>query len=130
MNITWATPKPTRSFIPKLRRAASQRTINIALTVWKGAVDRTPVASGELRASWTLSAGRPDFTTVGEAGSAASDTSGALPKPSPPTLKPTILSQAKYFIANGKDYASIVEFGSTTIRPHLMLTRSVQAVDV
>ncbi len=129
MKLSWITPKPTKSFIPKLRRQASQRVIDIATAVWQGAVDRTPTRSGELRASWNLTPGRPSFESVGNPDSAP-DVTTALPKPVAPVLKPTVLLQAKYFISNGKSYARYVEFGSSSISPHLMLTRSVRAVEL
>lgn len=128
MRLFWKTTKPTASFIPKLKVKASKIASDIALQVWNGAVDRTPVASGELRASWNLSVGRPNFTTVGNKNSSPGVGVSALPRPVTPALVKVPLNKARYFIANGKSYANNVEHGSNTIRPHLMLTRAVQSI--
>jgi len=124
VKITWRTPKPSFSFIPKVRRNVAQRALNIAQLVWQGTVDRTPVASGELRASWTLSKGRPNFIDI--SGSSV----GILPAPSMPIIPITTLGSAKFFISNGKSYVGHVEYGSPTNTPRLMLTRAIQAIDL
>lgn len=125
MRLRWISPKPVESFVPKIRRKAAEHTLEIAQAVWLGAVNRTPVATGELRASWNLSQGGPDFSFVGHGVS-----SGQLPPPSMPGLEVQALSSSKFFVTNGKPYAGHVEFGSSTIMPHLMLTRAIQAVDL
>jgi hypothetical protein len=127
MSLTWLTSKPTLSFIPKVRREAAQRALNIAENVWQGAVDRTPVASGELRASWNLSRGKVNYSTVGLVDSSPSITGSSLPPPQMPKLSAGSLGSAVYHVSNGKRYAPHVEFGSATITPRLMLTRSIQA---
>jgi len=109
--------------------AASQRAIDIATQVFEGAVDRTRVNSGELRASWNLSKGFPSFVVVGKADSSPGNTGTVLPKPTAPVFTPTIFGQ-KYFVTNGKTYAVFEEFGTATQTPQLMLTRAVQAVDL
>jgi len=127
MSIKWVSVPPLRGFMPRLRRETAQKALSIAEAVWKGAVDRTPVASGELRASWNLSQGKPDFTTVG--GVEGPDKfSVPLPPPVMPKLKAGVLSSAKYFVSNGKKYAGYVEYGSPTTRPVLMLARAIEAV--
>lgn len=128
-NITWIGPKPTRSFIPKVRLAASRHALNIAKAVWVGVVDRTHVDSGELRASWNLSARKPNYTTVGPSDSATL-LATPLPKPTLPIIRPTILRNARYYVTNGKTYARSEEFGSPTNTPVLMLTRAVQSVEL
>ncbi len=130
MNITWSTPKPSTSFIPKLRKEAAQKSLDIAIQIWKGAVNRTPVASGELRASWNLSTNVPNFTTVGDSNSSPGRTDSILPKPTVQKIVPGPLGSTRYFISNGKSYARKVEFGTRSISPHLMLTRAVRAVDL
>lgn len=126
MRLVWTTPKPTDSFIPKLKKAVSQLALDKAMNIWLGVVDRTLVDSGELRASWNLSVGKPDFTTVGEAHSSPGSAGGTLPKPSRPKLQAVPLINARYFVANGKTYGPHVEFGTQSIRPQLMLTRAIQ----
>lgn len=128
--VNWVTSKPTLSFIPFLKKRASKRALEIAQQVWQGAVDRTPVGSGELRASWNLTAGQPSFHTVGEKNSSPGSASGTVPLPAMPKITPLPLRTARYFVSNGKGYAGHVEFGSISIQPHLMLARAVQAVDV
>ena len=128
-SLTWIGPKPTQSFIPKIRSAASKRALDIAKAVWIGVVDRTPAMSGELRASWNLSAKRPNYTTVGPSDS-ASQLATPLPKPSLPNISPSILSNARYYVTNGKTYVKPVEYGSPTTVPALMLTRAVQSIEL
>jgi len=128
MKISWVTPKPAFSFIPKVRKAASQKALDMATAIWQGTVDRTPVGSGELRASWNLSRGRPDFSVVGEKDSSPGPGLVAVAKPTAPNLTAGVLSSARYYVANGKLYAKHVELGSASIRPHLMMTRAIQAI--
>lgn len=130
MTINWVTNKPSFSFIPKVRKRASEKALEIAKAVWQGAVDRTPVRSGELRASWNLSKGSPDFSTVGLASGASRNSGVPLPSPTMPNLKASALSSARYFVSNGKEYVIPVEFGSTTVIPHLMLTNAIRSVDL
>lgn len=122
-SLSWKSPKPSFSFVPKVRKAVSQRALDIAEAVWVGAVHRTPVRTGELRASWNLSKSKPIYVHV-------ESTGGMLPPPSMPKLVATALSSAKYYVTNGAPHAKHVEFGSTTILPHLMMTRAVQSVDL
>jgi len=126
--ISWATAKPSFSFIPKLRKEAAQFTLDIAVAVWEGAVDRTPVHSGELRASWNISPGKPSYEVHGLPDRAA-DSISPLPKPGLPLLKVGSLRRPKFFVSNGKTYASLVEYGSATNVPRLMLTRAIMSVD-
>jgi len=130
MKVSWTTPKPSKLFIPLLRRKAAKKTLRIAEAVWQGVVDRTPVASGELRASWNLSLGAPSYETVGSPDSAPSGSGVSLPRPEMPQLQVPVLREAKYFVSNGKGYAGYVEYGSSTRPPALMLTRAVKAVDL
>ncbi len=127
MRLTWVTPPPTKRFIPRLRMQASKYALDIAKAVWQGAVDRTPVASGELRASWNLSFGAPNYSTVGDATSSPGRSVAPLPPPSMPNLKPVPLRNAKYYVSNGKEYSGYVEYGTVTIPPQMMLDRAVKA---
>lgn len=129
MKLVWKTPKPTFSFIPKLRLAVSQHALDLALQVWNGAVDRTPTLSGELRASWNVSKGSPNYKVVGLPRSSPGPSLSPLPRPTAPALVAGSLRSAKYFVTNGKSYAGHVELGSVTVPPHLMLTRAIQAID-
>lgn len=128
MRLTWTNGTPVARFIPFLRNRASVKTLNVAKAVWQGAVDRSPVASGELRASWNLSVGAPNYETVGDSNRSPGKLSVPLPPPTLPSIQPLPLKNAKYFVANGKEYASFVEYGTVSISPQLMLSRSVAAV--
>jgi hypothetical protein len=125
IKMTWKSPKPSFSFIPRVRRAAAQRTLDIAEAVWQGAVDRTPVDSGNLRASWNISKGKPILLSMNTGVSGAPSAA-----PGMPALTVTALGSAKFFVTNGKDYAGHVEYGSSTITPKLMLTRAIQSIDL
>jgi hypothetical protein len=127
MRVYWTTPKPTLSFIPFLKRHVARKALRVATEVWDLTVDLTPVQSGELRASWNLSQGKPNYTTVGLPGS-SSNFASPLPRPSKPNLPEVDLNDAVYFVTNGKSYASYVEYGSKTNAPRLMLSRAIQIV--
>lgn len=128
MNVTWSYNPPNRHFLPKLRRQASKKALDIALNIWENAVSFSPVASGELRASWDVSRGSPSYLVVGKADSSPGKLGAPLPPPPPPNVTPSAsLFQSKYYITNGKTYAGYVEYGSATIPPQLMLTRAVRA---
>lgn len=124
----WVSPKPTKSFIPKVRRQAAQRALDIAEAIWIGVVDRTPAVSGELRASWNLSRGKPDLSVVGKInGSPASGS--PLASPTMPKLKAGALTSAKFYVTNGKSYGPLVEFGSPTNIPRLMFTQAIRSIE-
>lgn len=127
MKVSWVTPKPSFSFIPRVRKAASQKALDLATTIWQGTVDRTPVGSGELRASWNLSRGSPDYSVVGEKDSSPGPGAVVVASPTAPNLKAGVLSSARYYVSNGKTYAIHVELGSSSIKPALMMTRAIQA---
>ena len=126
--ITWYTAKPTKSFIPFLKTKAAKKSLDVAKAIWKGAVDRTPVGSGELRASWNLSVGSPSYKVVGSTDSSPGPSAATIPSPSMPNIRVPNIGQAKFYVTNGKSYARYVEYGSKTITPRLMLTRAVMSV--
>ena len=130
MKLQWVTPVPSKSFIPKLRKRTSEKTLELAQAVWTGVVERTPVGSGELRASWNLSLGAPNYQTVGAVDSSPGPSGAPLPPPTLPNIQAANLRNARYFVANGKTYAGYVEFGSPTTAPSLMLERAVRSVDL
>ena len=127
MKIEWVTPKPTRSFIPKLKKRASEKTLELAKAVWLGAVERSPVASGEFRASWNISQGVPNYNTVGSPDSSPGSSGASLPPPTMPNIEVAPLRNARYFVSNGKEYAGYIEYGSITLPPRLVLQRSIEA---
>lgn len=124
----WASPKPTKSFMPKVRRQTAERALNIAEAIWTGAVNGTPVNSGELRASWNLSRGKPDLSVVGKINGSSANTS-PLAAPTMPKLKAGALTSAKFYVTNGKEYGPLVEFGSPTNVPRLMFTQAIRSVE-
>jgi hypothetical protein len=125
MRVYWTTGKPTLSFIPFLKKRVAKKALEVATTIWEIAVDLTPASSGELRASWNLSQGQPNFSTVGPSDSSPG-TGPSIPKPTKPVIPEVELRDAIFYITNGKAYAGHVEYGSNTIPPHLMLTRALQ----
>jgi hypothetical protein len=125
MRVYWKSGTPLASFIPFLKLRVVKKAMETATTVWEIAVDLTPVNSGELRASWNLSQGEPNFTTVGSP-DGASRSGVPIGKPGKPILPEVDLSDAVFYVTNGKRYASYVEYGSPNNPPRLMLTRAVQ----
>lgn len=125
MRVYWATSRPTASFIPFLKRRVVKKALDVATRVWDLAVDLTPVRSGELRASWNLTQGSPSYDVVGLPDS-ASDFGSPMPRPAKPNLPDVDLSDAVFYVTNGKKYAPYVEYGTKNNPPRLMLTRAIQ----
>lgn len=127
MRVYWKSATPLASFIPFLKRRVSRTALESATKIWEIAVDLTPVNSGELRASWNLSQGEPNYATVGSPES--SKRSGPpMGKPGKPVLPMVDLNDSVFYVTNGKRYAPYVEYGSPKNAPRLMLTRAVQIV--
>lgn len=83
-----------------------------AQKVYDGVVKRSPVYSGQFRASWNISQGAPNYATADSGGSPASPLTA--PKQKAKLFGPPYV----LFVANGKPYAQKLEEGSSDQAPH------------
>ena len=96
----------------KIGEAVKEKTVRIAKFLFTEIVNGTPVYTGQLRASWNISAQLPNYTTV--------DSGGAKGSPLPPPGFVNLTNLPDYptiFICNGKPYASIIEYGTAKAAP-------------
>lgn len=124
-SLVWSTPPSP--FIDDLEEYVAQYTLNLAKIIFKKAVAYTPVHSGELRASWNLSYGAPDYTTEGHPDKSPRHPVSVSPKPRVPPFSPR--KGAIWYVTNGKRYADYVEFGTPKMWPKLMLTRAIEEAE-
>lgn len=104
----------------KIGEAVKEKTVRIANFLFTEIVNGTPVYTGQLRASWNISAQLPNYTTV--------DSGGAKGSPLPPPVLPKLASLPDYptiFICNGKVYASIIEYGTAKAAPAAMVRLAI-----
>jgi len=123
--ITWKTGLPPQ-IDKRLKEAVEKKAYDLANLVFKGVVSRTPVRTGQLRASWNVSPDSPNFNTVGPREKSTGSAAAPLSPPPPASFQRS--RTATYHVSNGKTYAEQVEFGSPTNRPHLMLARTLASL--
>lgn len=126
MSIVWQGARP--DFKKELDEFLEQELFNTAKDVFNGVVMRTPARSGELRASWNLSADQPNFVTVGDPNSSPRHVDAVLPPPSSPTFVKS--RTGLYFVTNGKAYAGVVEEGGPHNVAHHMMERTLDSLDL
>lgn len=124
-SLVWSTPPSP--FVDDLEEFVAQYTLNLAKLIFKKAVEYTPVHSGELRASWNLSWGQPDYSTEGDQDKSPRHPTVTAPKPRVPPFSPR--KGATWYVTNGKRYAEFVEFGTALMWPRLMLTRAIEEAE-
>jgi hypothetical protein len=83
-------------------------------------VSKTPVDTGQVRASWNLSKDSPNFTTV--------DEGTDLPPPQTPKLRLKKYEYPLVFISNGKPYVDLLESGSSRQAPAGMVAISMAEI--
>lgn len=105
-------------------KAHKQLCVDTARAIFEAAIDFTPVSSGNLRGSWTMTAETPIYLD------AVGGTPGSpLARPWTPTIDAkTLQGLPTIFITNGKPYAGYVNDGSPTNRPELMIERALESV--
>jgi hypothetical protein len=126
VTIQWQGGKP--DIKAELSRYVKDELYKVAVDVYNGVVARTPARSGELRASWNLSADAPNFATVGDANTSPREVDVPLPSPGPPTRPRT--RSGVYYVTNGKAYAGVVEDGGPNNEAHHMMDRTLDSLDL
>ena len=119
MTIQWTTGKP-RQVEAALKKQLADSVFALAEEVHTNVILFTPVQTGELRASWNLSANKPNFKTVGPRKGVSKDRVTV-----PPHRKAKQVKGAyKYYVSNGKRYVQAVEHGTPKMAPRHMLRRA------
>lgn len=114
------TPEGLRIFISDEVREHVRDQVN---QIWSDLMVYTPVQTGQLRASWNVSEGAPDYSTV--------DSGGSISSPLPPPQQPRLALRDAFpevFICNGKPYAGYVEDGTAKMGPRGMVARALANV--
>lgn len=100
-----------------------EHTKQLASQVFRGVVLRTPVRTGQTRASWRKSVGKVDRTTVDFGGRPGAP----LQPPSNPNIKMTKLD--KIFVTNRKPHIIYLENGSPTTEPTAMMAATLASIE-
>lgn len=102
--------------------ATIEETKRLASKIFRGVVARTPVRTGQTRASWRKSVGEVDRTTVEAGGSPGSP----LPPPANPNIKMT--KPEKIFVTNRKGHIGYLEHGSPTTAATGMVAATLASI--
>lgn len=112
-----------RSFIPDVKAKIAKITEEVAIEIFSGVISRTPVRTGNLRASWRINEGSPD-TSI--------NTSGSESSPAPaPRIPSTLGIKSEFpviYVTNYQPYAGWVNNGSPTNVPVLMVELTLQSL--
>ena len=126
MTIQWIGGRPNVK--GDLKKFLETELFKAASDVHRGVVYRTPARSGELRASWNLSADSPDFSTVGSPNKSPRNVEVPLASPGTPGFIKS--KSGVYYVTNGKAYAGLVEDGGPNNEAHHMLDRTLDSLDL
>lgn len=117
------------SFDPKISdlnkfidKAISTTKGQLAIQIWRNAVDFSPVYSGRYRASWSISIGEMAFKFNN-----SSRQPNSVPAPSRPDLFIAGKAMDKVYVTNGAPYAYFVETGGPKNPAHHVAHRAVSA---
>lgn len=102
--------------------AIVEETKRVASKIFRGVVKRTPVLTGQTRASWRKSVGSVDRTTVDVGGSP----DAPLPPPANPNIRMT--TPQKIFVTNRKSHIGYLEDGSPTTAATAMLKATLASI--
>jgi len=110
-----------RKFLPMVDGDISDLVVTLAKRIFDGVVSRTPVYTGNLRASWIASTSETSYQVTG----------GTPNNVLPPPIFPEGLKLAKpqiIYIMNTTPYAGLVEFGGPTNIPRAMVQQTLSAL--
>lgn len=94
----------------KLRESASQKAVRITQKLVDSFIARSPVFSGNFRASWNVSEGKATYIRI-ESGAPQV----VLP---PPVIRVTAVGNLPvFYITNGQPYANALEYGWSNQAP-------------
>lgn len=110
-------------FIPEFKGQHSKLCEEVAIEIFAGVIQRTPVEKGNLRASWRIAEGAEDLTiTVG----------GSVGNPLPPPKIPSTLGKLPdgpiIYVTNAQPYAAEVENGGPHNEPRKMVALTLESL--
>lgn len=112
-----------REFIPEFVGKHSKLCEEVAIEIYAGVIQRTPVDTGNLRASWNIAEGREDLTIV---------VGGSVRNPLPPPKIPTTLGKLPDYpiinVTNSQPYADVVENGGPHNEPRKMVALTLESL--
>lgn len=110
-------------FIGHVEDMAKKRTLELSKKIFEGIVARTPVLTGNARASWQASLYAPDFTRA---------TGGTKDSPlAPPTFPLTSAPLgAKVYISNATPYIMPLEYGWSNKAPQGMVRVTLASLGI
>ncbi len=111
-----------RDFIKNVNIAVKDAAIDVASAVFEGVVDRSPVYTGNFRASWRLSHTSED-SSVSDGGSPGSP----LPAPKTPKLS-GVPDFPILFVTNYKPYSVRLEYGWSKQAPSGMIRTTLDSL--
>lgn len=121
MNISKTWDVDPTNFAQVVQEDIVNLTMNVAEEIFDGVVSRTPVFTGDLRASWVASASENSAVVTG----------GTVDATLPPPVFPADLRRAKphvIYIMNSTPYAGLVEFGGPTNPPRAMVQKTLSSL--
>lgn len=121
MNISKTWDIDPMDFAQKVQGDIVDLTVNVAERIFNGVVSRTPVYTGNLRASWVVGTGESSYNVTG------GSPNNVLPPPTFPAglkaMKPQLI-----YIMNTTPYAGLVEFGGPKNVPRAMVQQTLSAL--
>lgn len=121
MNISSTWVVNPLDFLKVVEQDISVFTLTLAEKIFYGIVDRTPVYTGSLRASWV--AGTSESTSIVVGGSPTS----VLPPPSFP-MSLNVSGYQAIYIMNSTPYAGLVEHGGPKNPPRAMVQNTLNSL--
>lgn len=109
-------------FMGEVRMKHKKLCEEVAKEIFAGVIERTPVISGNLRASW-------DLNQTGDAIDVSSGSEGSpAPAPKIPKTIPNLPDYPVLYVTNGKAYAPLVENGSPHNEARKMVALTLESL--
>lgn len=121
MNISATWDVDPLGFVPIVEEDVKDLIVSLAEKVFNGVVSRTPIYTGNLRASWKASSYEDLSNVVG----------GSVSNPLPAPVFPQNLFIEKpeiIYIMNTTPYAGLVEFGGPNNQPRAMVQLTLNSL--
>lgn len=123
MAVKFAWRRDPVHLIGHLENVSKNRTQEIAEKIFSGIVERTPVDTGSLRASWRASLNSPDLSRT-------INRDRSTPLGPPIFTLHDIPLYSKVFISNSTPYVMPIEFGWSKQAPHGMVRVTMASLGI
>lgn len=121
MNISKTWDVDPMDFIPEVTDTYKNQVVGLAKRVFDGVVSRTPVYTGNLRASWVAAPFEDYSVKIG------GSKENQLPPPTFPSELFSLLPDVIY-VMNSTSYAGLVEFGGPKNVPRAMVQLTINSL--